>query len=339
MASFDILLEDKGEEKAQQKLKKTGVKTSGVHSAEFQKFFGHITQSINRVSTGTKMALIGEEEIGKTYFLTTMPRPLAAAITDGRFMEIMFYKYRISTKMPKDTTMDRKLMTDFAEWLKEKEIYIYPALVLGKDKGPDYIASINKFQDALKVVTKHFDEGSFVVDNASDLKLWLNALVSKEAQFVNDITGMPYRFEWGTANEIVRGMTECVREKRIHFGITAHTKAEYTKKGKETNKMIPDWNRKTSGDLDFIMIGRKRRITQQAAVKGTARDVEGPYQRMWRVYKATKWPEYTQLCGKDGWMEDMTWHSLRNDVKAKIGFDIEVTNPMAETPTETPAEA
>jgi len=56
--------------------------------------------------------------------------------------------------------------------------------------------------------------------------------------------------------------------------------------------------------------------------------------RMWRVYKATKWPEYTQLCGKDGWLEDMTWQTLRKDVKAKIGFDIEITNPMAEPAKE-----
>ena len=303
------------------------MKTTGVHNAEFQAFFAHITESINRVSTGTKMALIGDEEIGKTYFLTTMPRPLAAAITDGRFMEIMFYKYRVSMKL-KEIDMSQKLMTDFHHWLKEKEIYVYPALVLAKDNSPDYVQSINKFEKALKVVTKHFDEGSFVVDNASDLKLWLNALVNKEAQFVNEKTGMPYRFEWGAANEIVRGMTECVREKRIHFGITAHTKNKYTTKGVETADLIPDWNRKTSGDLDFILLGRKRRGVQVKSIKNVARDVEGPYKRMWRVYKATKWPEYTQLCGTDGWIEDLTWPTLRNDVKKKIGFDIELTNPM-----------
>ena len=329
MSGFDELLAEGGEKKIAKRSAKKGAPIRGIHSEEFLKFFGHITKSIARVSTGTKMAVIGDEEIGKTYFCTTMPKPIAAIVTDGRFMEIMFYKYRKEMGL-KVVSITQKLLADFKAWLVEKEIYLNHALVIDKDNQPDYLKSIESFKKTLKVITKHFDSGSFIIDNCSDLRLWLNALVDKEAQFVNETTGMPYRFEWGAANEIVRGMTESVREKRIHFCLTAHTKPKYSAGGKETSIMLPEWNRKTSGDLDFIMIGSKLPISQQVAKASgiTAVDgVIGPYRRLWRVYKSTKWPEYTQLCGKNGFLEDMTFPSLRADVKKKVGFDIQEVQP------------
>lgn len=314
--AFDELL-GSGPEKVLNDLEKKGTPTKGTQSSEFLEFFSHITSSIARVSTGTKMAMIGDEEIGKTYFCTTMPRPIAGIITDGRFMEIMFYKFR------KETGKDD--IDTFRNWLQEKEIFLYHALVIGKDNEPDYVKSINEFKKALKLITKHFDEGSFIIDNVSDLRLWLNALVDKEAQFINEKTGMPYRFEWGVANEIVRKMTESVRQKPIHFCVTAHIKPKYTDGGKETAIMLPDWNRNTSGDLDFIMLGNKLQVSSTIAAdeKITARNALGPYKRLWRVYKSTKWPEYSHLCGNNGFIQDLTWPSLRADVKKKVGVDIE----------------
>ena len=315
--SFDDLLKMGGEKEVMKKSVEKGAPVHGIQSEEFLKYFDHVTSSLARVSTGTKMAVVGDEEIGKTHFTITVPKPVTYIITDSRLMEILFAIFRRTVPKPKAN------LKNFKEWLTDKEYYVYHAIVMDEKTGqPDYIESVEQFKKVLAVVAKHVNHGTFVIDNTSDLRLWLNALVDKEAQFVNEKTGMPYRFEWGSANEVVRKMTETFRHKKIHFCLTAHTKPKYGAGGKEVpNQTEVDWNRKTSGDLDLIMEGRKIHTT--TAVKNAPRDAVGPYIRAWTVRKATKWPEYTQLCGNAGIMEDMTWPKLRQDIIDKIGFDIE----------------
>jgi len=326
--SFEDLLSEGGEQQVIQQAAKKGAPVYGMQSPEFMNFFDHIAKHIGKLYSGTKMAVVGDEEIGKTHFLTTVPRPLVIVITDNRFLEIMFAIFRRAH--PQHRGKNREfLIKEFTVWLKDKEIYVHHAIVRDKvTSRPDYYKSIVQFKEVLTMVAKHVHTGTFAIDNASDLRLWLNALVDKEAQFVNKKTGRPYQFEWGAANEIVRGMTETFREKKMHFVLTAHTKAKYGEGGKIVKgKTDVDWNRTTSGDLDFIMEGRKIYMgvdpDSPQMVQGLPKDAIGAYKRAWFVRKATKWPEYTQLCGNKGIMFDLTWPKLREDVISKIGFDIE----------------
>ena len=325
MASFDALLSDNAQEKIADAASKSGAPIRGMLSEEFTSLFDHVTRQIASVSTGTKMAVVGDEEIGKTHFCTTMPPPITAIVTDLRFMLILQTQFRRTLAKPSLYT-DQK----FVKWLADKEIYIYNALVLNKEtRRPDYVESVKQFETALKVVAKHVDKGTFLVDNSSDMRLWLNALVDEEAQFHNPVTGQPYRFQWGSANKIVRGMTETFRAKRMHFCLTAHTKPVWDKKGKEiANQTDVDWNRTTSGDLDLIMEGRKLYTSEAIAKSRGAQLVSaksnkiGPYIRPWFVRKSTRWPEYAQLCGTNGYLYDMTFPSLQQDIINKVGFDI-----------------
>lgn len=323
--SFDALLDDNAQEKIEQAAKEKGAPIRGFMSEEFSRFFTHATAHIASVSTGTKMAVVGDEEIGKTHFCTTMPPPVTALITDARFILILQTIFRRTLAKPHLYT-DQK----FDKWLQDKEFYIYNALVLDKNTNrPDYVESIKKIEDALKVVAKHVDRGTFIVDNSSDMRLWLNALVDEEAQFHNPVTGMPYRFEWGSANKIVRGMTETFRAKKMHFCLTAHTKPAWSDKGKEIpNATDIDWNRTTSGDLDLIMEGKKIYTTSAIAKQRGAqlarseKDKRGPYLRSYSVRKSTRWPEYAHLCGTNGYLYDLTFPKLQQDIITKVGFDI-----------------
>jgi hypothetical protein len=326
--SFEDLMPDGGEKKVIAKAARAGSPVHGMQSPEFGQFFNQLAEHIGRLYAGTKMAVVGDEEIGKTHFLTTVPRPLTIVITDNRFLEIMFSIFRRAHPKLRGKPM-KVLIENFEAWLLDKEIYVHHGIVQDEDSSvPDYYASINQFKKVLKVVAKHVHTGTFAIDNTSDIRLWLNELVDKEARFVNEKTGQPYQFEWGAANAIVRGMTETFRQKKMHFVLTAHTKDKYGKGGKVIpGKTVVDWNRTTSGDLDFIMEGRKIYYgldpdKQQTTPAGTVTDAIGAYKRAWFVRKATKWPEYTQLCGNQGIMFDMTWPKLRADVLQKIGFDI-----------------
>lgn len=322
---FDILLDKDAQQNIATAAKKSGSPIRGLLSEEFTSMFTHVTRQIASVSTGTKMAVVGDEEIGKTHFCTTMPPPITIIVTDMRFMLILQTQFRRTLAKPSLYT-DQK----FVKWLKDKEIYIYNAVILNEQTNrPDYVESVKQFEVALKIVAKHVDRGTFIVDNASDMRLWLNALVDEEAQFHNPITGQPYRFQWGSANKIVRGMTETFRAKKMHFCLTAHTKPMWDKKGKEiANATDVDWNRTTSGDLDLIMEGRKI-YTSEPIARGRGatlvksdKDKIGPYMRSWFVRKSTRWPEYAQLCGANGYLYDMTFQSLQEDVINKVGFDI-----------------
>jgi len=321
--SLDELLSPDGEKKVMKKLAKKGAPVHGMQSPEFMAFFNQIADAIARVSVGTKMAVVGDQEVGKTHFLTTVPRPLTIIITDNRFVEIMYAIFRRKVQGARNMKQTKQLEA-FGEWLLDKEIYVHHACKISEStQTPDYYDSINQFKDVLKVVAKHVYTGTFAIDNTSDLRLWLNALVDKEARFVNEKTGQPYQFEWGAANEIVRGMTETFREKKMHFVLTAHTKPKYGKGG----KLIPgvtniDWNRTTSGDLDFMMEGRKLYGGIDPHSPDVAKDDVGIYRRAWFVRKSTKWPEYAGLCGEGGVLYNMTWPTLRTDVLNKTGFDI-----------------
>jgi len=323
--SFDVLLNDDAQQNIAAAAKKTGSPMRGLLSEEFTSMFNHVTSQIASVSTGTKMAVVGHQEIGKTHFCTTMPRPITIIVTDMRFMMILQTQFYRTLAKP-SLYSDQK----FEKWLEDKEIYIYNAMILNKETNrPDYVESVKQFEVALKIVAKHVNKGTFIVDNTSDMRLWLNALVDEEAQFHNPTTGMPYRFQWGSANKIVRGMTETFRAKKMHFCLTAHTKPMWDKKGKEiANQTDVDWNRTTDGDLDLIMEGRKIYTSEpMAKARGAAlvrsdKDKIGPYMRSWFVRKSTRWPEYAQLCGTNGYLYDMTFQTLREDIISKVGFDI-----------------
>lgn len=323
--AFDMLMKEGSQKKIEKETAAHGTPIRGFLAEEFTQLFNHVTKFIASVSTGTKMAVVGDQEIGKTHFCTTLPPPITAIVTDSRFVMILQTIFRRTLAKPSLYT-DQK----FAKWLQDKEIYIYNAMILNESTNrPDYVASVKKFEDALKVVAKHVDRGTFVVDNTSDMRLWLNALVDEEAQFHNPVTGQPYRFQWGSANKIVRGMTETFRAKKMHFCLTAHTKPMWDKKGKEiANQTDVDWNRTTDGDLDLIMEGRKiqtaEAVAKQRGAKlvSSVRDKIGPYIRSWFVRKSTRWPEYAQLCGSNGYLYDMTFQSLQQDIIDKVGFDI-----------------
>lgn len=322
--SLDDLMETGGTEKVMEAAASSGAPLIGMQSPDFLAYFDHVTKQLSKVSTGTKMAVVGEEEVGKTHFITTMPKPITAMCTDSRFMEILFAIMRRANKNTIRGKSGQQVLKLFKEWLIDKEYYIYHAVKIDiGTQQPDYVESVKEFEKVLGIVAKHVDQGSFVIDNTSDLRLWLNALVDKEARFTNETTGMPYRFEWGAANGMVRKMTETFREKKIHFCMTAHTKPKFSTGGKEVKGQTDIvWNKNTSGDLDLILEGRKLR---SATVTGGAgiRDDVGPYLRAWNIRKCTKWPDYQHLAGQSGMLLNVTWESLREDVLNKVGFDIE----------------
>lgn len=214
-------------------------------AAKFKKY----SQENFASARGVKILMHGETNSGKTRFV----------LSSLKFKRINGTLFLIDPEMRAAKLAGKYLTAE--EW---ERMSLYECVSFDKDTlDPNFYETMKSFQEALSLLGTRVKKGDVVaIDTMTSVKTWTHALVAKEATFVDQKTGKPYRFEWGIAGEAIETLMVQMQAVKAHVILTARSKEKYYdeddattggKKGTPTGALIPNTSKEVPFWMDFII--------------------------------------------------------------------------------------
>ena len=266
---------------------KSPVPTTAGEPAKQSRSKEDLFKKPEEITRGLKVALAGDEDVGKSYTALSFPPPIYVINTEPLGI------IRIVHHFP------------------GKDINIFDAFVIDPNTDqPDPIASIDAIDEAIRAL-RDLKEGTIVLDSATHLWQWVQSWLN-EQQVKRTKSGTILQFEYAIAFDKYRAMVLRLLARPTHFVMTSQMRDVYDARGQSTGGREPRWFGETPHQVDCWWLMEK------------ATTVLGQNQPSVIKYRATLQRERWQRMRKVYTVEDLTYEKIIKTLNEGLGIPLEI---------------
>ena len=176
---------------------------------------------------GYKLAIYGDYATGKTHFALTAPEPI----------------YIIDTEIG---------AAPLAYLFKDKDVKI---LDIAEKDGS---VSFEKYQEAVKFLSKQKEIGTVIVDSATDIWAFAQEYAKTKIFKIKPQQRLAQQWDWGVINKLYLKELLTLIKLNCNLILTARAQEAYAGAGQPTGIFNPHWMKKTGYWVDFVLYNTKQ---------------------------------------------------------------------------------